>query len=105
MSQKRQNATFDRKGAARAQITTLARDYAARHVVALHFHDFDQLVYAARGVMTVKTSGGTWVVPTQRAVWIPAGTPHTIRMSGPVAMRTLYLRPRLAAQLPRGCCA
>jgi len=104
MSQKRQNATFDRKGAARAQITTLARDYAARHVVALHFHDFDQLVYAARGVMTVKTSGGTWVVPTQRAVWIPAGTPHTIRMSGPVAMRTLYLRPRLAAKLPRGCC-
>jgi AraC-like DNA-binding protein len=54
--------------------------------------------------MTVRTSIGTWVVPTHRAVWIPAKTPHTIAMSGTVAMRTLYLKPRLAAALPRGCC-
>jgi len=57
-----------------------------------------------RGVMTVRTSEGTWVVPTHRAVWIPAGVSHTIAMSGNVAMRTLYLRPRLARTLPRACC-
>ena len=54
--------------------------------------------------MTVTTSGGAWVVPTHRAVWIPKGTAHTISMSGDVAMRTLYLRPRLATSLPRECC-
>jgi len=54
--------------------------------------------------MTVRTGEGTWVVPTHRAVWIPAGIPHTITMSGNVAMRTLYLRPRLARALSRGCC-
>jgi AraC-like DNA-binding protein/mannose-6-phosphate isomerase-like protein (cupin superfamily) len=106
MSQKRQtnNAVFDRIGHRRAEITTLTHDYAARHVIALHFHEADQLVYASRGVMTVRTKDGIWVVPTDRAVWIPARTPHTITMSGTVAMRTLYLRKRLAKGLPRNCC-
>src|ERR1700751_769142 len=106
MSQKRQlnNAVFDRIGHRRAEITTLMHDYAAGHVIALHFHEADQLVYASRGVMTVRTKDGIWVVPTDRAVWIPARIPHTITMSGIVAMLTLYLRERLAKTLPRNCC-
>ncbi len=54
--------------------------------------------------MTIRTDDGTWVVPTRRAVWIPTSIPHTITMSGAVAMRTLYLKPRLAKSLPRKCC-
>jgi AraC-like DNA-binding protein len=54
--------------------------------------------------MTVSTRSGTWVVPPHRAVWIPAKVPHTITMSGVVAMRTLYLKPRLAKAPPRDCC-
>jgi AraC-like DNA-binding protein len=104
MLKKRQTAIFDRLGDGRSEMATLTHDYPAGHVVPLHFHDFDQLVYASRGVMTVRTGDGTWVVPTQRAVWIPAAVPHTIAMSGMVAMRTLYLRPRLARTLPRDCC-
>jgi len=104
MSQMRHTPVLDRSGNKRFEITTLTRDYPAGHVVPWHFHDFDQLVYASQGVMTVLTGNGTWVVPTQRAVWIPAGVPHTITMSGTVAMRTLYLRPRLAGALPRSCC-
>lgn len=50
------------------------------------------------------TNDGAWVVPAHRAVWIPAKTAHTIAMSGIVAMRTLYLKPRLAESLPRTCC-
>jgi AraC-like DNA-binding protein len=103
MSQKRQNGIFDRSGDLKS-ITTLTHDYPAGHVVPLHFHDRDQLVYASRGVMTVSTRNGTWVVPPHRAVWIPAGIPHTITMSGLVAMRTLYLKPHLAKRLPRDCC-
>jgi AraC-like DNA-binding protein len=104
MSQKRQHAFFDRLGKKQSQIATLTHDYPAGHVIPLHFHDWDQIVYASRGVMTVRTSAGTWVVPTHRAVWIPAAVPHTITMSGVVAMRTLYLKPRLARTLPRSCC-
>jgi len=104
MSQKRQDAVFDRSSDLHSHITTLAHDYRPGQMTPLHFHDRDQLVYASRGVMTVRTAEGTWVVPTHRAVWIPTGTPHTITMSGTVTMRTLYLKPRLAGTLPRGCC-
>ena len=100
----RQAGIFDRSRDRKSAITTLSRDYPAGHVISLHFHDRDQLVYASRGVMTVRTQDGTWVVPPHRAVWIPAGVPHVITMSGLVAMRTLYLKPRLARGLPRGCC-
>jgi AraC-like ligand binding domain len=104
MSQKRQLGIFDRLGGLKSAITTLTHDYPTSHVVPLHFHDRDQLVYASRGVMTVRTPNGTWVVPPHRAVWIPAQIPHTITMSGLVAMRTLYLKPGLAEALPRDCC-
>jgi len=103
MSRKRQVAFLDPKAKRSAQITTLVYDYEPGHVVPWHFHDWDQLVYASNGVMTVRTEKGSWIVPTQRAVWIPAGTAHQIRMSGRVCMRTLYLKPRLANRLPRRC--
>lgn len=90
---KRQTAFFDRSGNNYSQITTLTRDYPAGHVIPLHYHDFDQLVYASRGVMTVRTSDSSWVVPTHRAVWIPAAVPHTIAMSGTVAMHVLPQAP------------
>jgi len=103
MSQKRQTGIFDRSRDHKSAITTLTHDYPAGHVIPLHFHDRDQLVYASRGVMTVRTRDGTWVVTPHRAVWIPGEIPHTITMSGLAAMRTLYLKPRLAKGLPRDC--
>jgi AraC-like DNA-binding protein len=104
MSIMRQRAIYDRSRDRKSEITTLTHDYAAGYVIPLHFHDRDQLVYATHGVMTVRTASGTWVVPTYRAVWIPAAIRHTIVMSGIVAMRTLYLRRGLARALPRDCC-
>jgi AraC-like DNA-binding protein len=104
MSQKRQSRIPHLLRHEPCQIATLTRDYPASQVIPVHSHNQDQLVYASRGVMTVRTSDGAWVVPTHRAVWIPASVPHTICMSGMVAMRTLYLEPRLAKALPRGCC-
>lgn len=85
-------------------MATLAYEFSHGHVIPDHFHPEDQLVYASRGVMTVETFDGTWVVPPRRAVWIPAKTPHRIAMSGQVSMRTLYLRRGMAKSLPRSCC-
>ena len=85
-------------------VTALAYDLGHGHAIPEHLHPEDQLVYACQGVMTVRTNAGTWVVPTQRAVWIPARTPHSILMSGAVSMRTIYLRARLVRRLPRTCC-
>lgn len=85
-------------------LTALSWDFPHGHVIPDHFHQEDQLVYACRGVMTVRTGDGTWVVPAQRAVWIPARTRHSIVMAGAVSMRTLYLRTGLVRSLPRNCC-
>jgi len=43
--------------------------------------------------MTVSTARSSWMVPTARAVFIPARIAHAIRMWGMVEMRTLYLSP------------
>lgn len=56
--------------------------------------DWDQLVYASKGVLTVKTAIGTWVVPLYRALWLPANTPSTLEVIGQTALRMLYLRRR-----------
>jgi AraC-like DNA-binding protein len=87
-----------------APVTALTYDFVHGHAIPEHFHPEDQLVYACRGVMTVRTADGSWVVPAQRAVWIPARIPHSIVMSGAVSMRTIYFRARLVRRLPRSCC-
>jgi AraC-like DNA-binding protein len=84
-------------------VRTLAVGYSPGTVLERHSHDWSQLVYASEGVMTVETEEGTWVVPSQRAVWIPAGVGHAIAMSGRVSMRTLYIAPRLIRSLPQRC--
>ena len=84
-------------------IATLAWDYPAGFHVPEHAHGSDQLVYATHGVMELSAGQSFWVIPPHFAIWIPAGTRHRIRMPAPVAMRTLYVRQRLAAGLPGSC--
>src|SRR5262245_2257327 len=100
----RQHVWLDPRRNTSAQLTTLCYDYMDGFVVPDHFHDADQLVFASKGVMTVRTKQGIWIVPSQRAVWIPAMTIHSIVMSGSVSMRTLYFAPKFVCRLPRSCC-
>src|SRR5690606_17966562 len=44
-----------------------------------------------------RTEDGTWIVPPDRAVWIPPGRAHRLVAQGPVAARSLYLAPGLWA--------
>jgi AraC-like DNA-binding protein/quercetin dioxygenase-like cupin family protein len=83
--------------------TATESEYADGQVIRTHSHLWHQLVYASRGVMTVRTPEGSWVVPTNRGVWVPARTRHSIEMSGRVLMRTLYLVPSLDKSLPDRC--
>jgi hypothetical protein len=57
---------------------------------------WDRLVYAVSGVLTVETPDGSWVIPPDRAVWVPDGVAPHLGMSGRTAIRTLYLRTGLA---------
>jgi AraC-like DNA-binding protein len=62
-----------------------------------------QLIYAVRGVMTVHTPAGLWVIPPHQAMWVPAGNALRVEMGGGVSMRTLYLNARLSRPLPATC--
>ena len=76
-------------------IRSLATNYASGYRIEPHEHAWHQFLYAVSGAMTVATSRSSWMIPTGRAVFIPAGCTHAIRMWGMVEMRTLYLRPEL----------
>jgi len=85
-------------------IRSYAVELSIAHKIHKHSHNWHQLIYASRGVMTVNTSSGSWVVPSRRAVWVPAGIEHEVEMSASVSVRTLYLRPGLSEVLPKNCC-
>ena len=80
-----------------------AADFPSGYVLRDHRHPSAQLIYASSGVMTVTTAQGHWVVPPQRAVWVPPAVSHSVRMTGEVKVRTLYLEPSLLRDPPTTC--
>ena len=72
-------------------VVALADEYPANFVDPRHHHPRAQLLYAASGVMSVVTDSATFVVPPQRAIWMPAGVDHEVRCRSAVSIRTLYV--------------
>src|ERR1700689_596854 len=103
MSQTRHTFIYDHHGRRVAEMAGGSWDFKHGYVIRRHAHIEDQLLFASEGVMTVETNEGVWVVPPLRAVWIPADTSHSVVMSGPVSMRTLYFSPKLCRAFPRKC--
>lgn len=68
----------------------IARDYRKGTRLDPHMHREAQLVYAAKGTMQVTTPKGRWLVPPDRAVWVPARLEHAIDVLAEIEMRTLY---------------
>jgi AraC-like DNA-binding protein len=103
MSEKCHSLLLSQGGRPLGEVASVSADLPDGHTIPQHFHPEDQLIFASQGVMTLRTDQGTWVVPPMRAVWIPAETPHSVAMSGPVSMRTLYFLPGFVKRLPRKC--
>lgn len=71
--------------------------------IAPHWHVRAQFLFAVAGTMAVRTPRRAWIVPTSRALWIPAHTVHEIDMHGQVEMRTVYLDAALSAGMWPEC--
>jgi AraC-like DNA-binding protein len=84
-----------------ANARSLARRYPRGLRIDPHSHTWAQVLYAVSGVMWVETGREALVVPPQRAVWLPAGTVHSIHMMSDVEMRNLYLHERNVGHLSR----
>ena len=78
-----------------AAVKGYAEAMAAGTLTGWHSHPRAQLVLSLAGTLACATDDGTWMVPTDRAVWIPAGRRHCLSAPGDVATRSLYLRPDL----------
>ncbi|HTM81645.1 helix-turn-helix transcriptional regulator [Asticcacaulis sp.] len=72
-------------------IVARARSYPPSFELDWHTHGRGQFVYAASGVVVLSTPYGAWVAPPERAVWTPAGMPHSVRMVGAVETRSVLL--------------
>ncbi len=68
--------------------------------IGAHAHDWHQLIYVRTGLMTVRTSAGSWITPPSWAVWVPAGVDHAIRFVDRSEFRTCYLRPARYPDVP-----
>lgn len=72
-------------------VVGLHDEYRAGYWDPLHSHDRAQLLYASSGVMSVIVDRANYVVPPQRAVWIPPNMLHEVRCRSQVSLRTLYV--------------
>ncbi len=84
-------------------VAAMPKDFKAGFEILPHRHQRAQLIYAIAGAMRVSTDDGVWLLPPQRALWMPAGMRHSIVMTGDVGMRTLYLRDDAARGMPQTC--
>jgi AraC-like DNA-binding protein len=81
----------------------MPKDFDSGFRIDPHSHERAQLIYGTAGTMRVAAAGGIWIVPPQRALWMPAGVVHSIAMLDRVTMRTLYVRDDAVADMPRSC--
>jgi AraC-like DNA-binding protein len=79
----------------------VARHYKKGVRLGTHIHREAQLVYAAKGTMQVTTPKGRWLVPPDRAVWVPSRLEHAIDVLADIDMRTLYFDLAWLAREPR----
>jgi AraC-like DNA-binding protein/mannose-6-phosphate isomerase-like protein (cupin superfamily) len=74
-------------------VLAIGNDYPPAFELAPHRHQRAQLLYAAEGVVSVSTPQGAWAAPPERAVWIPAGVEHAVKMVGAVSTRSVLVTP------------
>jgi AraC-like DNA-binding protein len=84
-------------------ISLLHRQLQAQTVVAAHSHNWGQLVYCSQGVQDVITPAGRFLLPPDRAVWVPPNEPHEISTLHGAELTSIYVTPEAAIGLPSEC--
>jgi len=76
----------------------------AGYYAPFHSHARGQLLFIAEGLIQVSTKGeGYWVVPPQRAVWLPPYVEHDARSLTSVKLRNVYISEEASQSLPGHC--
>ncbi len=78
-------------------------EYEAGYVESAHKHPRAQLLYCTSGVMSVQTEEGAFLVPPQRALWLPADLVHEVICRSKVSARMLYVDQNARPNMPTRC--
>ncbi|TCM67749.1 AraC family transcriptional regulator [Acinetobacter calcoaceticus] len=78
-------------------ILAIENRYADFQILSMHQHQRAQLLYGAEGIIQIETPDGHWIIPPERAVWIPPQVPHQLTMHK-VRTCSVYFMPE---HLPR----
>jgi AraC-like DNA-binding protein/mannose-6-phosphate isomerase-like protein (cupin superfamily) len=72
-------------------VRLVARDLGASETLTAHSHAWGQVTYALDGVVRVTVANSTWIVPPQRAIWIPPLAQHEVATLEKARLRALYV--------------
>ncbi|MCP3730910.1 helix-turn-helix transcriptional regulator [Sphingomonas sp. MG17] len=81
-----------------APVVAFEDRYGAGFVDPWHAHDRAQLSFALSGVLTVNTDDASFVLPPNRAVWIPPQMNHQTICRSEVVFQVIYIDPRFDAE-------
>ncbi|MTJ82819.1 MAG: helix-turn-helix transcriptional regulator [Telmatospirillum sp.] len=69
-----------------------------------HSHRRGLVFCVDSGLIHVRTSQGSWLMPPHRAGWMPPGIPHKISVSGAMSGWSVMTTPLASRDLPSGPC-
>ncbi|MDR3384285.1 AraC family transcriptional regulator [Cupriavidus basilensis] len=69
-----------------------------------HSHVRGQLFCIDNGLVHVRTRRGSWLLPAQRAGWMPPGEMHRVTISGVLSGWNVWIAPTAAQDLPSMPC-
>ncbi|BEG78303.1 HTH-type transcriptional regulator NimR [Achromobacter xylosoxidans] len=72
-------------------MTKRVQSIPARHYFAEHTHEWNQVVYAISGVLTVVADGRSFVISPEHAAWLSPGTVHRVGSFLGAEFRSLWL--------------
>jgi AraC-like DNA-binding protein len=81
-------------------MTMRAQSIPARHQFPEHVHDWNQVVYAISGVLTVAVEGRSFVISPEQAMWVPTSLQHRVGTLLGAEFRSLWLSDEAGAGLP-----
>lgn len=95
-------ATVDPDELPRPMTSHLIQRNADDDELPLHRHRKGQLVVAAKGSIMCRTLDGLRIVPSNGAVWVPGGIPHSVAISDNGRSYCVFIEPAIAP-LPNAC--
>lgn len=78
---------------ATAPIVGVTDEFTPERSLGYHSHRKGQLLYATDGVMRLHAPEGVWVLPPQRALWIPPGVEHGFSCRRRTYVLALWVQP------------